>query len=310
MSSTLRICSLLPSTTEIVCALGLSDNLVGITHECDYPPEIDGITVVTKSLFDHSTSSSYEINQHITESFFEGTEVHSGSGIYALDNEALKSANPDLILTQELCKVCAVSYDLVEKSIKELNGLQTVLSFEPSTVEEILETIIGIGEKTDTEYEANAIVADSFRRINIIKEKINNIDNSPIVLGLEWLDPFFIGGHWVPEMIEIAGGINALGKIKNPSIVVSETEILDAQPNIIVLMVCGFDLEKTINEFSILQKNEFWQKYTGQIYAVDGSAYFSRPGPRIIEGIEILSEIIHPEIFPRRKNTSAWKRIR
>ena len=116
-------------------------------------------------------------------------------------------------------------------------------------MEEILETIIGIGEKTDTEYEANAIVADSFRRINIIKEKINNIDNSPIVLGLEWLDPFFIGGHWVPEMIEIAGGINALGKIKTPSIVVSETEILDAQPNIIVLMVCGFDLEKTINEF-------------------------------------------------------------
>ena len=303
MSTTMRICSLLPSTTEIVCALGLKENLVGITHECDYPQEISDVQVVTKSLIDHSGSSSQEINRHISEA------LHSGSGIYAIDNESLEFTNPDLILTQELCEVCAVSYSQVEESVRTLSGNQTVLSFEPSNIGGILDSIIRIGKQTNTESNAKTLVNKSRERINAVRSKSSDSLRKPRVLGLEWLEPPFIGGHWVPEMIEIAGGSPALGEKEAPSREITWEQALASSPEIIVLMVCGFDLKRTVEEFNLLSESEFWKQYGGEIYAVDGSAYFSRPGPRIIEGIEILGEIIHPGIFQRTKEPNAWMKI-
>ena len=303
MSTTIRICSLLPSTTEIVCALGLKENLVGITHECDYPQEISEIQVVTKSLINHSGSNSHEINKHIAEA------LHSGSGIYSINNEALEFTNPDLILTQELCEVCAVSYSQVEESVRTLSGHQTVLSFEPSNIEGILDSIIQIGKQTCTEANAKALVSKAHGRIDVVRSKSSDSPKKPSVLGLEWLEPPFIGGHWVPEMIEIAGGSPALGDQAEPSREITWEQALEASPQIIVLMVCGFDLERTMEEFSLLNGSNFWKKYNGEIYAVNGSAYFSRPGPRIIDGIEILSEIIHPNIFQRKTEPNAWMKV-
>ena len=303
MSTTMRICSLLPSTTEIVCALGLKENLVGITHECDYPQEISDVRVVTKSLIDHSGSSSQEINRHISEA------LHSGSGIYAIDNESLEFTNPDLILTQELCEVCAVSYSQVEESVRTLTGKQTVLSFEPSNIGGILDSIIRIGKQTNTEPNAKTLVSEAHERINAVRSKSSDSLRNPRVLGLEWLEPPFIGGHWVPEMIEIAGGSPALGEKEAPSREITWEQALASSPEIIVLMVCGFDLKRTIEEFNLLSDSEFWKQFSGEIYAVDGSAYFSRPGPRIIDGIEILGEIIHPGIFQRKTEPNAWMKI-
>jgi len=303
MKAEIRICSLLPSTTEIVCELGLQENLVGITHECDYPSEILDVEVVTKSLIDHTGSTSSQINTHISEA------SHKGSGIYAIDNEALSRVDPTMILTQELCEVCAVSYTLVEESVRTLAGDQKILSFEPSNLAGILDSILQIGKQTNTESKASEIVDQSHSRLDFVKSESLKSPKTSRVLGLEWLDPPFIGGHWVPEMIEIAGGTPALGKREEPSRQVSWEEVSKSSPEIIVLMVCGFDLARTIEEFDLLKESDFWKQYDGEIYAVDGSAYFSRPGPRIIDGVEILAEIINPHIFTRKTDPNGWKKI-
>ena len=303
MKAEIRICSLLPSTTEIVCELGLKENLVGVTHECDYPAEILGVQVVTKSLIDHTGSTSRQINTHISEA------LHKGSGIYAIDDEALSRVDPNIILTQELCEVCAVSYSLVEKSVRTLSGDQKILSFEPSNLEGILDSILQIGKQTNTESKASSIVDQAHSRLEFVKSESLKTLKTPRVLGLEWLDPPFNGGHWVPEMIEIAGGTPALGKREEPSKQITWEEVSKSSPEIIVLMVCGFDLAKTIEEFDLLRDSDFWKTYNGEIYAVDGSAYFSRPGPRIIDGVELLAEIINPHIFSRKTDPNAWKKI-
>ena len=303
MKPEIRICSLLPSTTEIVCELGLKENLVGITHECDYPAEIRDVQVVTKSLIDHTGSTSSQINTHISEA------LHKGSGIYAIDNEALSKVDPNIILTQELCEVCAVSYSMVEESVRTLRGNQKILSFEPSNLEGILDSILQIGKQTNTESKASSIVGQAHSRLDFIKSQSLKSSAKPRVLGLEWLDPPFIGGHWVPEMIEIAGGTPALGKHEEPSRQVTWEEVSKSSPEIIVLMVCGFDLARTIEEFDLLKDSDFWKTYGGKIYAVDGSAYFSRPGPRIIDGVELLGEIINPNIFSRKTDSNAWRKI-
>ena len=300
----MRICSLLPSTTEIVCALGLSDSLVGITHECDYPSAISTVPVVTKSLIDHSSSSPNEINTHISEA------VHSGSGIYSIDNKLLDQVSPQLILTQELCQVCAVAYSDVERCVSTLSGEQTILSFEPSTVQDILDTVTHIGKYTGSESAALALVEQAHDRVRTVQEKSNAVTRRPHVLAVEWLEPLYTGGHWVPEMIEIAGGTSALGYAGEPSQQVTEREAIESKADLAILMICGYNLEQTLTEFTKINENSFWREYEGLVYAVDGSAYFSRPGPRIIDGIEILSEIINPTLFSRQKRQSDWLRIR
>ena len=299
----MKICSLLPSTTEIVCALGLEEELVAITHECDFPESILDKPVVTRSLIDHSNSNSSEINTHISEA------LHNGSGIYEILTPVLEQSGADIILTQELCEVCAVSYSDVEKSIREIKGHQKILSFEPNDLNGILESIEQIGHHTNAIKVASTVTNELRDRIKKVKSKSDLISQTPKVLAIEWLSPPFIGGHWVPEMIELAGGVNVIGEVTSPSREITWAEASDADPDIVILMVCGFDLNTTIEEFKTSKTGPFWENYSGKIYATDGSAYFSRPGPRIVDGLEILSEIIHPEDFPKKSPANAWLQL-
>lgn len=303
----MRVCSLLPSATEIVCALGLGDQLVAVTHECDFPPQITRLPRITRSLLDHSGQSSREIDNHIARA------VHEGSGIYSLDRDLLQHLDPDLILTQELCDVCAVSYRTVREAVRLLEGPRQVLSLEPTNLSQILETIVQVGEMMGVRERSQQLKAELRQRIDQIASTAAQPGGRPGVFAMEWLDPPFVGGHWVPEMIHLAGGRDLLGQENSPSFTASWEEIAASSPDLVILMPCGLDLEQTLDEFHRTPLPAEWQDLpavrSGQVYAVNGSAYFNRPGPRIVEGLEILSEIIHPNLFPRRSPPDRWSLV-
>jgi iron complex transport system substrate-binding protein len=307
MVVSLRICSLLPSATEIVFELGLSDRLVAVTHECDYPPEATRLPVITRSTLDHGTRHSREIHNHIASS------LHAGSSIYALDNALLERLDPTLILTQELCDVCAVSYDIVQQAVHRLRGQRTILSLEPTSLGGILHTIQQVGDAADVPEAARTLVRKLHHQVDRIAAEAESANVQPRVFGMEWLDPPFTAGHWVPEMIRLAGGRDELAQAGAPSSQVAWSHIADYDPEIIVLMPCGFTLERTVEEFIQMKFPAEWSRLTavqaGRVYAVNGSAYFNRPGPRIVEGLEILAEVIHPEVFPRTTPPEAWRRL-
>lgn len=291
----MRICSFLPSTTEIVCALGLEENLIGITHECDYPPEVKNKTRVIMSNIDHKNLSSREIDELVKKNREEGKST------YLVDIEKLKEANPDIIFTQGLCEVCAVSENTVTDAANVLDNKTEIISLEPTTVNEVLDTITTIGEITKTKELALEIVNGLKERIERVKKLFVNEKDRPRVFCLEWLDPPFVAGHWVPEMVEIAGGENGLRKSGEVSIQTNWDDILDFSPNFLIVMPCGFDIEKTLNEIDKATSNQQWNQLPaskrGHVYLVDANSYFSRPSPRIVDGIEILAKTIHPEIF-------------
>ena len=301
----MRICSLLPSATEIVCQLGLGDHLVAVTHECDYPPQILGLPQITRNTIDQSGASSREIHHHITEA------LHQGSSIYDLDQALLEALHPDLVLTQELCDVCAVSYQSVQKAIRLLDGQTKILSLEPTNLNEILQSIHHVGQMTGAGTKAGQVVKDLQQRLTAIADAAAAAPSRPRVLGLEWLDPPFVGGHWVPEMIKVAAGADGLGTAGVPSFETSWSRITEYDPQIVILMPCGFDLEQTLREKDRADLSEHWNSLqavrSGQVYAVDGSAYFNRPGPRIVDGLQILAEIIQPQLFARKSPPSAWQ---
>ena len=303
----MRICSLLPSTTEIVYALGLGDRLVAVTHECDYPPEAASLRAVTRSAIDHAGISSREIHSHVSRS------VHSGSSIYHLDQELLNEMDPDLILTQELCEVCAVSYTEVRKAVRILEGDRSILSLESTSLGGILESIAEVAHAAGVAATGAEVVGGLQERIDLVASRAQGASTRPRVFAVEWLDPLFIGGHWVPEMVRLAGGTDGLGREGQHSTVVSWEQVAEYDPEIVALMPCGFNLERNLEETGRSAFPESWRGLkavrAGQVYAVDGSAYFNRPGPRIVDGLEILAEIVHPEIFPRTKPPEAWRRL-
>jgi len=291
----MRICSFLPSTTEIVYELGLGENLVGVTHECDYPPEVKGKKTVIMSFLDQKKLSSREIDDLVTENAAQGKST------YLVDKDALKEANPDIILTQQLCEVCAVSGSQVMEAVEVLGHSPQIISLEPTTISEIFDTIITIGEATGTKERAIEITDKLKARVERIRSQLENERDRPRVFCLEWLDPPFVGGHWVPEMVEMAGGDNGLGKPGEPSFKVTWEDIVNFAPQMLFIMPCGFDIEKTLNELDVLTSREEWfslpSTNRGQIYLLDANSYFSRPGPRIVDGLEILARAIHPEII-------------
>jgi iron complex transport system substrate-binding protein len=288
----MRICSLLPSSTEIVYALGLGDELVAVTHECDYPPEAAAKPKVTESMIDHERLTSMEIDHHVS-----GSVGHHGS-IYRLKDEMLERLRPDLIITQELCEVCAVSYSEVKRAARILEGETKIISLEPNSLGEMFETVLLVGEATGQ-------TAVSQERVQEMKARLDRVrglaggSSRKRVYAMEWLDPPFSGGHWVPEMVEIAGGIEVLGKPGEKSARIDAGQIIATQPEVVVLMPCGFSLERTIEEYHRTRFFPGWSDLPavrhGELYAVNGSAYFNRPGPRLIDGVEILAEILHPE---------------
>jgi iron complex transport system substrate-binding protein len=239
--------------------------------------------------------------------------LHTGSSVYVLDHELLGRLDPDLILTQELCDVCAVSYELVEQAVQRLEGKRHVLSLEPTSLSGILSTIEQVGEVADVPHRAALMVADLRRRIERVAEKAVKATRWSRVFAMEWLDPPFTAGHWVPEMVRLAGGQESLGLDGQPSSQVAWSRIAEYDPEVVVLMPCGFTLAQTVEEAAQVPFPEEWRRLTAtreaRVYAVDGSAYFNRPGPRIVDGLEILAEILHPALFPPGRQGTAWQRL-
>jgi iron complex transport system substrate-binding protein len=291
MGGVMKICSLLPSSTEILYSLGLHDHIVAVTHECDYPPQAASKPQITESAMDQTHLNSAEIDHRVASS------IGNHGSIYRLKQDLLETLKPDLIITQELCDVCAVSYKEVQRAARLLDGQTKIVSLEPNTLDDVLETIRLVGELTGCSRIAEQNISLLRDRLNRVQERVANLDR-PRVFAMEWLDPAFSGGHWVPEMVELAGGDEVLGRKALKSERLTPERIIEAAPEIIVLMPCGFSLEHTIEEYQRTTMFSGWSQLpavrNGRVYAVDGSSYFNRPGPRLIDGVEILSEIFHP----------------
>jgi iron complex transport system substrate-binding protein len=309
----MRIVSLLPSATEIVYALGLGDSLVGVTHECDYPEAARTKPVVTRSLLDHSDATSEEIDHAVRG------QLRDGLSLYELDRALLAELRPDLILTQALCEVCAVSYDAVERAVRDVTAefggvAPQVLSLEPNNLQDILATIGSVGRVAGAMREAAAIVDGLRARIERVHKLAQAISTRPRVACLEWIDPPYGPGHWLPEMIALAGGTPGLGTPHTDSRRITWGDVIAFAPEVIVVTPCGFDLERTIGEaLRVLPHRTGWEALpavrTGRVYAVDGNAYYSRPGPRIVDSLELLAELIHPEQFAGWGPPDAWRSL-
>ena len=298
----MKIASLLPSATEIVCALGLEDSLVGITHECDFPASVMARPHMTASRISHETMTSLEID-HAVRSQLDG----HGS-IYDLDEKLLEKLQPDLILTQELCDVCAVSYKIVQKAARVYAADATVLSLEPHTIEDIFANIKTVGELTGTSAKAAEVVDNLRQRIEAVRGKTGNVAR-PKVFMLEWLEPPFAPGHWVPEQVAAAGGECLLGTAGERSVTINYQQIFDARPEIIVLIPCGYYTADTCRQLESTVFPSNWREIPAvmndNIWALDATSYFSRPAPRVIDGIEILAKIFHAGIFGAPKEHEA-----
>jgi iron complex transport system substrate-binding protein len=292
-----RIVSLLPSATEIVFALGLGDQLDGVTYECDFPVEATSKPIVSDSALPQDRPlSAGEVDRLV------GEFMNRQQPLYVLDKALIRDIQPDLILTQDLCRVCAIPSGQVEDALRELGCSSKVLSLDPHSLGDIFDSIIEVGRATGTEGKAQELVAalrDRVERVRMEAARLPTIRT----LGLEWSDPPFVGGHWIPEMIEIAGGASLLNGPGQPSRPVAWREVAVAGPELIAFMPCGYYLEDAEIEaeklFGIPDFAETPAARGDGVYAVDASSYFSRPGPRIVDGLEILAWAIHPEAFPQ-----------
>ena len=300
----MRIASLLPSATEIAFALGLGDEVVAVSHECDYPPEASGRPALTKSAIHQTIHRSHEVDEEVER---------RGGDIYEIDEKLLEKLQPDLILTQELCAVCAVSYTKVKEAARILDADTKIISLEPTSLDEIVDNILLVGRITDKRERAQELGSQLLSRIHAVKSKTLNLRSRPRVFFMEWLHPPWAGGHWIPQMVDYAGGVEGLGRLGKPSHRIEWSEVLDYQPEIIVLSPCGFDLSGVMDGLHELESYRGWDKIPAykshSIYAVNASAYFSRPGPRIVNGLEILAQIIHPELFQDTRIAGGMKRI-
>jgi iron complex transport system substrate-binding protein len=293
--SDIRIVSLLPSATEILFNLGLDEQIVAVTHECDYPDAARTKPRITRSLLQPDMTSG-EIDTAVSSQI--GSDAHS---LYSIDRALLAELAPDLIVTQQLCEVCAVDYGEVLEAIQELPKTPQVLNLEPMSLDDVLGDIKTVGEATGRQAEARQFVASLEQRIERVRAAVVRAETRPTVAFLEWVDPLFRGGHWNPELVRLAGGSDPLGNEGMPSTRVEWQEVLDAQPNVMVISCCGFDEQRTRQDLPILEALPGYADLpcarNGRVHVVDGSAYFSRPGPRLVDSLEILAGFIHPELF-------------
>lgn len=292
----MRIVSLLPSATEIICQVGLGEHLVGVSHECDYPLFVKSLPSVTSSLIPKNASSA-EIDLAVREQL--GTE----KAIYHLDMEVLKELKPDFIITQSLCEVCAVAEDEVLDAICELPGNAKIINLEPMTLNDVFDTLLLVGEETNFKQQSINAVSDLKKRVESVinnTEKHISLDSRPELVFLEWLDPTFNAGHWTPELIEYAGGISLLSNKHQPSTTLSWGSIVNVDPDVLFIACCGYDLERTLQDMPILSSKDEWPAMKSvkqnKVYLTDGNAYFSRPGPRLVDGLEIMAHALHPDI--------------
>jgi iron complex transport system substrate-binding protein len=293
----MRICSFIPSATEIVYLLGLQDQLHGVTHECDYPPDAKNKPHVVRSVFedwDHEPTSG-EISETI------GRRLQEGLGIYEIDLETLQAAEPDLLLTQAICEVCAVSSRQVAECSLGLSKQPQVISLDPQYIGDVLDDIRRVAKATNTHDRGDQVVASLQARIDKVVKEAAQTTERPRVLHLEWSDPLMCGGHWVPEMVEMAGGINCFGDKETGSYRLDWDDVVGSQPDVVVLMLCGYNVKRGLQDLPILQARPGWGDLPAvknqKVFVMDGSAYTSRSGPRLVTGLEILAEILHPEQF-------------
>jgi iron complex transport system substrate-binding protein len=282
----MRIVSLLPSATEIVYALGLDDHLVGVTHECDWPPQAQTVQVVSHSALP-PVAEPAEIDRLVSAS------IGGGEPIYRLDTDAIRDLRPDVVLSQDLCAVCAVPSGHVNAALDVLGCQAEVVSLDPGSLDDVLDCVLQVGKVAGVEQRAEEVVGGLRRRLASVRAAVDGLDR-PRVFALEWGDPPFNGGHWIPEMIEIAGAEALLACPGTPSVRMTWEHIGAAQPEVVVFMPCGYGLEAATDEArrTLLQRPEL--AGATAILAVDANAYFSRPGPRLVDGVEILAAALHP----------------
>jgi len=289
-----KIVSFLPSATELIYALDAQDMLLGVTHECVYPKEAKSKPKVINTIVDSEKLDSKQIDE-ITCKL-----INDGKDIFVLNKENIKKANPNLIVSQNTCEVCAAHTNQVQQAIEMLETKPEIYSMDPHNIEEILAGIIEFSKIIGVEEKGKNLKKELEKRIEKIKNK--KIGNTPKIVVIEWINPFFTAGHWVPEMVEISGGVNLISKTGEHSRKMTIHEIVNVQPEIIILMPCGFDVKRTKIEYEKFLKNDKeWNELQAvkenNVFAVDANSFFSKPSIRTIDGIEILAKIIHPEIF-------------
>ena len=289
----MRIVSLLPSATEILFALGFDKEVVGVSHECDFPAEARTKRVVIHSRLPHDAPPA-EIDRLVRE------YVSRGESLYSVDTEALAELEPDLIITQDLCQVCAASPDDLATTLARFPEPPEVLCLNPQDLGDVWRDILWVGEATCRGHEAEALLKKIGTKLGQLECQLDGLRHRPRVAILEWLEPFYVAGHWVPEMIEVAGGKDALGRKHTPSFRVSAEEVIDAAPEILLIAQCGYSAQQARDEYRAMSFPEEWNAIpamrNSRVYALDASGYFSRPGPRLISGIEALAKVLHPEL--------------
>ncbi len=291
-----RIVSLLPAATEIAATLGLMDQVIGVSHECDFPAEANRRPRVTRCPVHNAGLTSREMDEWVRRALREnGT-------IYSIDEPLLRSLRPDVILTQKLCDVCAVGYGTVARLAETLSGPPQVVNLEPSSLSDIFGDIQRVAKICDVSDRADKVITQLSDRIKAVRSRANRIAHRPRCFLMEWVEPPFCSGHWGPELVEIAGGYDPLGRKQQPSVQIEWQQVFDARPEFIVLALCGYGINRVRSDYEILRRFPDFDSLPaarqGQIYLVDASAYFARPGPRIVDSAEILAGILHPEEFP------------
>lgn len=291
----MRIVSLLPSATEIICTLGLRDRLVGVTHECDYPSSVQCLPRVTRTLIPTEATSS-QIDRLVRE------RLKSERALYTLDMEVLRDLRPDLIVTQALCDVCAVAGDEVRAAVCQLPGSPTAINLEPETFSEVIGCLRQVATAAGVEQTGEDVIGRLNDRVSAVVSRTQRVACKPRVALLEWLDPPFSCGHWNPELVRLAGGIEGLGQEGQKSRTLRWDEVIAWQPEVVFIACCGFDVERTLRDLPVLHSVPGWHELpavrSGRVYVADGSQYFSRPGPRLVDSLEILAHAIRPGAHP------------
>ena len=307
MTSDARIVSFLPSATEMACALGLGNQLVGVTHECDYPPEVEGKPVVVRNVLPIEKMSQSELDAAVTQ------RMRDGLSLYQVDEKLLQELAPDIILTQDLCQVCAPSGNEVTEALRLLPRKPQILWLTPKSLAEIFDNLRELGHATDRVKEAQELIARGHARLERIASVTRNLSHRPRVFCMEWLDPVYCSGHWMPEMVEIAGGVDGLARKGADSVRIPWNEVLEWAPEVLIITPCGFNLEKVIEQTPQLFGRPGWSELPavrdGRVYAVDANSYFARPGPRVVDGTELMAHLIHPELFQWEGSPQAFHRI-
>jgi len=303
----MRIVSFLPSGTEMVCALGLESSLVGISHECDYPEAVRSKPVVVRSAIPTQAMTPLEIDRAVSE------RLRSGSSLYMVDEELLRRLAPDLIVTQDLCQVCAPSGNEAAQAIQALDHTPTVLYLTPKSLSDIFDNILEVGAAAGKPGEARQLVAGLEERVACMRERTAGLRERPRVFIFEWFDPPYCAGHWMAELVELAGGEDQLAARGKDSMRVPWERIKAAAPEVLVLAPCGYRLDAVLREAERLKQSPGWDDLPAvrnhRVYAVDASSYFARPGPRVVTGMEILAEIFHPEVYRGLAPLDSYRRF-